>query len=143
SNGGRGRVAERRCGLRRAVLRDPAPETGHGADGLYDARNVGCDQAGRGRVSPPEPPDDADAGDLEATGAARLRAAASTEELAEAETAVLGKRSALAEARAALAALDHEERKSRGSQLNDARTRLHVLADERRAALAGVERRAG
>jgi len=78
---------------------------------------------------------------LESAGAERLRAAASSEELAEAETAVLGKRSALAEARAALAALDHEERRSRGSQLNDARAHLTALFEERRAELAELERR--
>ena len=94
-------------------------------------------------MSTPERADDADASDLEAKAAARLRAAANTEELAEAETAVLGKRSELALARAALATLDHEERKRRGSQLNDARTRLQALADEQRAALAEGERRAG
>ena len=83
----------------------------------------------------------ADVGALESAGAERLRAASSSEELAEAETAVLGKRSALAEARAALAALDHEERKRRGSELNDARAHLSALADERRAELAEIERR--
>jgi phenylalanyl-tRNA synthetase alpha chain len=92
-------------------------------------------------MSTPERAEVADAAALEATGAQRLRAATTTEELAEAETAVLGKRSVLAEARAGLATLDHEERKSRGSQLNDARARLQALADERRAVLAEVERR--
>ena len=94
-------------------------------------------------MNAPERAEGPDAAALEAAGAERLRAAATTEALAEAETAMLGKRSALAEARAALATLDHEARKSRGSQLNDARTRLQALADERRAALAEDERRAG
>jgi phenylalanyl-tRNA synthetase alpha chain len=80
-------------------------------------------------------------GALESAAAERLRAASSSEELAEAETAVLGKRSALAEARAALAALDHEERRIRGGQLNDARAHLSALADQRRAELSELERR--
>ncbi|HXQ19138.1 MAG TPA: phenylalanine--tRNA ligase subunit alpha [Acidimicrobiales bacterium] len=82
-----------------------------------------------------------DAAALESAGAERLRAAQSTEQLAEAEAAVLGKRSPLALARAALGALEHEERKRRGGQLNDVRTRLSLLAEERRAELAGLERR--
>ena len=83
-----------------------------------------------------------DAATLESAGAQRLRAARSTEELAEAETAVLGKRSELAAARAALAGIDPEERKSRGSQLNDARAHLQALAAERRRELAEAQRQA-
>jgi phenylalanyl-tRNA synthetase alpha chain len=92
-------------------------------------------------VSTAPGPISAEAGALEAAGAERLRAATSSEELAEAETAVLGKRSALAAARAALAALDPEERRTRGSQLNDARAHLLALAEERRGALSELERR--
>jgi hypothetical protein len=73
-----------------------------------------------------------DAAALESAGAERLRAAESTDQLAEAEAAILGKRSPLALARAALGALEHEERKRRGSQLNDVRTKLSLLAEERR-----------
>jgi phenylalanyl-tRNA synthetase alpha chain len=78
---------------------------------------------------------------LESAGAARLRAATSLDELAEAEAAVLGKRSALSEARAALGGLDHEERKRRGSELNDARAHLQALLAECRATLGEAERR--
>jgi phenylalanyl-tRNA synthetase alpha chain len=91
-------------------------------------------------MNAPESPAAAEAAALASAGEVRLRAASSTAELEEAETAVLGKRSALALARAALAALDPAERKSRGSELNDARAQLTALADERRRQLAEGER---
>jgi phenylalanyl-tRNA synthetase alpha chain len=83
-----------------------------------------------------------DVATLVAEGRARLEAAASTEELAEIETAVVGKRSALALAHRELGGLGEEARKEAGRQLHEARAELSTVAERRRVALAAAERRA-
>ena len=113
-----GRVAQRRGGVRGAVFRERC--------GSADPRAVGSTMPAMRIANGPDADDREqrrgdrdtmrDVGALEAQAAERLRAASSGEELAEAETAVLGKRSALAEARAPSAALDPEERRTRGGR---------------------------
>ena len=77
---------------------------------------------------------------LERDAADALAAAASSAELAEVETAVLGKRSALAAAHRHLAALDPDARRAAGKALHDARTRLEALAAARGEELVAAER---
>ncbi len=79
---------------------------------------------------------------LEREAADALRAATSSAVLAEAETAVLGKRSALASAHRDLATLDPDARRAAGKALHDARVRLEALASELAQALAAGERAA-
>ena len=78
--------------------------------------------------------------EIERDAADALVAATSLAALAEARTAVLGKRSALASAHRDLAALDPEERRAAGRVLHEIRTHLEALAAERAAALAARER---
>ncbi len=78
--------------------------------------------------------------EIERDAADALVSATSLAALAEAQTAVLGKRSALASAHRDLAALDPEERRAAGRVLHEIRTRLEALAAERAAALAARER---
>jgi len=78
--------------------------------------------------------------DIERDAADALVSATSLAALAEAQTAVLGKRSALASAHRDLAALDPEERRAAGKILHEIRTHLEALATERAAALAARER---
>jgi phenylalanyl-tRNA synthetase alpha chain len=85
-----------------------------------------------------EPADDV--GALERAAARALSEADSTEALAEAEAAVLGKRSPLSLAHRRLGILGEEARREAGRQLHEARARLESLAAERRAVLAARER---
>jgi phenylalanyl-tRNA synthetase alpha chain len=81
--------------------------------------------------------------DVEALGAdaeRAIRAAGSTKELDEVETAVLGKRSALSGAHRTLGGLDPDARRAVGQRLNELRDRLGELAAEHRAELAAGER---
>jgi phenylalanyl-tRNA synthetase alpha chain len=78
---------------------------------------------------------------LEQEGAAELGAAATTETLAEAVTAVLGKRSPLARAHRDLGGLDPDARREAGRALHEARQRLESLAQSRREELVAGERR--
>ena len=66
--------------------------------------------------------------------------AASTEVLAQVETEILGKRSALTRAHRALGGLDPEARREAGRRLNEVRARLESQLAERRAELAEAER---
>jgi len=77
---------------------------------------------------------------LEREAAASLLGAASTDELAAAESAALGKRSRLALAHRSLGSLAPEERREAGRLLNEARRRLEVLVADRRQQLAARER---
>ena len=70
----------------------------------------------------------------------RSRAAGTTAELDEAETAVLGKRSELAGAHRSLGGLDPDARRAVGQSLHELRGRLETAAAARRAELAGAER---
>ncbi len=79
---------------------------------------------------------------IEAQAAAAIGAAQTTDALAEAVTAVLGKRSDLARAHRDLGRLDPDARREAGRDLHDARQRLEGLAAERRGTLAAAERAA-
>ncbi len=79
---------------------------------------------------------------VERQAADAVAAAASTGELAEVESAVLGKRGPLALAHRELGALDPEERRTAGRVLHEARERLEALVADRRAQLAAGERQA-
>ncbi len=79
---------------------------------------------------------------LEQQAAEALAGAKSSAALAEAQTAVLGKRSALTLAHRDLAKLDPPARRAAGKAIHDAQTRLETLAFERAEALAAVERAA-
>jgi phenylalanyl-tRNA synthetase alpha chain len=104
------------------VTPPPAP---HGDDNDGGADAVGA---------PPE--------DMVTRAAARVAGATTTGELEEARTELLGKRSALASARQAMAVLDPADRPDVGRQLNEARRRIEELLDRRRAELEAVERHA-
>ncbi len=91
-----------------------------------------------GRSDRSGPGEEVDRLELEAAGA--LAGAASSAALAEVETAVLGKRSALATAHRHLAALDPDARRAAGKALHDARARLEALAAARGEELAAAER---
>jgi len=80
---------------------------------------------------------------LERQGLLEIAAARTTEELARAETMVLGKRSPLATAHRQLGGLAPEERRAIGGLLQNARGRLEEVVAERRAALSASERAAG
>jgi len=79
---------------------------------------------------------------LAADAEATLRAAASTAELAEAESAVLGRRSALAGANRSLGGLEPEQRRVVGKSLQELRDRIEALVEELRRGLAATERAA-
>ena len=78
--------------------------------------------------------------EIERDAADALVSATSLAALAEAQTAVLGKRSALASAHRDLAALDPEERRAAGRVLHEIRTHLEALSAERAAVLAARAR---
>ena len=78
---------------------------------------------------------------VEKAAQARLEAATSLDELRAAEAEALGKRSELARLHSTLGGLGPEERKAAGQAVNQARTRLQALADQRRAVLEAEERR--
>jgi len=73
-------------------------------------------------------------------GAAAIEGAASTDLLAQVETELFGKRSALTGAHRALGSLDPDSRKEAGRLLHEARATLEALVAARRAALAASER---
>ena len=77
---------------------------------------------------------------IERDGVARLEAAATLDELKQAETDVLGKRSALAGVSSKLGGLDPEARKQVGQQVNAARARMQDAAQARREKLEESER---
>jgi phenylalanyl-tRNA synthetase alpha chain len=79
--------------------------------------------------------------DLRALARDRVAGTASLDDLASAETELLGKGSPLVEARRALGALPPEQRKETGRALNEARQQVEQLVAERRSELAGAERR--
>jgi phenylalanyl-tRNA synthetase alpha chain len=91
-------------------------------------------------VSAPDGP--VDLGALEAEAARRVRAATTTDELAEAESAVVGKRSALAAAHRSLGALAPDARREVGQALQELRGRVERLAEDRRRELSASERAA-
>jgi phenylalanyl-tRNA synthetase alpha chain len=70
----------------------------------------------------------------------RIEGAASLDELRSVEVELLGKRSELARLHTTLGGLPPEERKARGQELNEARTRLQAAVDARRAELEEAER---
>jgi phenylalanyl-tRNA synthetase alpha chain len=74
-------------------------------------------------------------------GVGRVRAASSLEELRAAEQELLGKRSPLAAFNQRLGALPVDERKEAGRRVNEARTTLQSVIEERRLGLADDERR--
>ena len=77
---------------------------------------------------------------IERDGVARLEGAATLDDLRQAETDVLGKRSALAGISAKLGGLDAEQRKTVGQLVNAARSRLQDAAQARREKLEEGER---
>ena len=77
---------------------------------------------------------------IERDGVARLEGAATLDDLRQAETEVLGKRSRLAGVQGQLGGLDPEERKRVGQQVNATRTRLQDAAQARREKLEEAER---
>ncbi len=79
---------------------------------------------------------------IEAKALALVEAAHSSAELAEVETAVLGKRSAFSEAHRRLGALEREVARRVGRSLNEARSRVHAAVVARREVLVAAERAA-
>lgn len=79
---------------------------------------------------------------LEADAARALTTADTTDALGAAESAVLGKRSALALAHRELGRVDPGARRELGRSLHEVRGRLEALAAERRRELAAAEREA-
>jgi phenylalanyl-tRNA synthetase alpha chain len=81
-----------------------------------------------------------DLGALEAAAETAIRGATSTEELAAAESAILGKRSALAGAHRSLGGLEPDDRRTVGAALHGLRGRIEQLVEDRRRELAAGER---
>jgi len=81
-----------------------------------------------------------DIGALEAEARTVIAAATSTGELAEAESAVLGKRSALTAAHHSLGGLDPDARRTVGQSLQELRLRIEALVEEVRRDLRAEER---
>ncbi len=73
-------------------------------------------------------------------GAAAIAAAASTDALAQVETELFGKRSALSGAHRSLGSLEPEQRKEAGRRLHEVRAALEAQLATRRTALADAER---
>ncbi len=78
---------------------------------------------------------------LVAEGRARVAAAATSEELRAREAELVGKRSSLAAAKAALAGLEPGERRAAGMALNDARRHIEEAVASRRQELEATERK--
>ncbi len=78
---------------------------------------------------------------LVAEGRARVAAAATSEELRALEAELVGKRSSLAAAKAALAGLEPGERRAVGMALNDARRHIEEAVASRRQELEATERK--
>ncbi|MDQ3353342.1 MAG: phenylalanine--tRNA ligase subunit alpha [Actinomycetota bacterium] len=76
-----------------------------------------------------------------AEGRARVAAAATSEELRALEAELVGKRSSLAAAKAALAGLEPGERRAAGMALNDARRHIEEAVASRRQELEATERK--
>ncbi|MDQ3304618.1 MAG: phenylalanine--tRNA ligase subunit alpha [Actinomycetota bacterium] len=76
-----------------------------------------------------------------AEGRARVAAAATSEELRALEAELVGKRSSLAAAKAALAGLEPGERRAVGMALNDARRHIEEAVASRRQELEATERK--
>jgi phenylalanyl-tRNA synthetase alpha chain len=85
---------------------------------------------------------EADVETLATEGGRAIAAAASLAELAQLETELVGKRSALTRAHRRLGALDPDERKEAGRRLNEIRAQLEAEIETRRTALARTEREA-
>ena len=77
---------------------------------------------------------------IEDEARARVNAAATLDELRAVESEVLGRRSALAELRQRLGALDPDDRRNVGKVLNGAMQALGTALEARRAVLAAAER---
>jgi phenylalanyl-tRNA synthetase alpha chain len=75
-------------------------------------------------------------------GGAAIEAATSTDALAQVETELFGKRSALSGAHRSVGSLEPDARKEAGRQLHQARAALEVQLDTRKATLAAAERAA-
>ena len=78
---------------------------------------------------------DADLPSIVEAGLAAIRAATTVDQLEAAESAALGRKSALAALNQELGALSPQDRKERGRVLNEARAQLRGAADERRVDL--------
>jgi phenylalanyl-tRNA synthetase alpha chain len=79
---------------------------------------------------------------LVSDGLARVRSAATVEDLRQLQTELVGKRSALSGLGRSLGDLDPDARRSRGAELQGARARLEAALDERREHLGAAERAA-
>jgi phenylalanyl-tRNA synthetase alpha chain len=73
-------------------------------------------------------------------GEAAIKAAASTDALAQVKTELFGNRSALAAAQRAVGGLEPDQRKEAGRRLHEVRATLESLLEARRAELAEAER---
>ncbi len=76
---------------------------------------------------------------LVAEASAAIAAASTTDEVRQATTAALGKRSPLVAAHRSLGGLDPDERRALGRRLDEARRTLEALAEDRRRALEAAE----
>ncbi len=83
-----------------------------------------------------------DIADLPTRVAAAAAAATSLDEIQRVSTEFLGKRSAIAEAKKSLGALDPDARRTVGQQLNEVRAAIEAVLDARRADLASGARAA-
>jgi phenylalanyl-tRNA synthetase alpha chain len=90
-------------------------------------------------MSTPASPDDVRAVVADALG--RLAAATDSATVRGVESEVLGKKSALSAIKATMRDLDHDERRTLGAALNDARAELEAAAAARLAELSEAERR--
>jgi phenylalanyl-tRNA synthetase alpha chain len=72
---------------------------------------------------------------LVAAGTAAFAAATDLDALRAAEQAHLGKRAALGQVQRSLGSLDHDQRRTLGQRVNEARTALKAALDDRRATL--------
>ncbi|MGH9150613.1 MAG: phenylalanine--tRNA ligase subunit alpha, partial [Acidimicrobiales bacterium] len=91
-------------------------------------------------MSSAAPLDYADLPAIEADGLRRLAAAGDLGTLREAEAAMLGRQSPLADLRRRLGSLPDDQRRVAGRAVNDTRNRLQAAAGARRAELETVER---
>jgi phenylalanyl-tRNA synthetase alpha chain len=85
---------------------------------------------------------DSDSEAIVKEGESAIAAATSTVALAQVETELFGKRSALAMAHRSLGGLEPDQRKEAGRRLHEVRSTLEALVGARRAALAEAERTA-
>ena len=99
---------------------------------------AGESESGDGGAVPPRLDPEA----LVSAAASSVAASATLAELDEAQTALLGKRSALVSARQAIATLEPSARPEAGQLLNEARGRIEALVADRRRQLQGAQRTA-